>query len=413
MRLGYKHEKQSDAIADRYWNNTVLPLLNNDSLEHAINGTYAYPNRIGLYPGINCQFFCTFCGRNYNAKYTKNTADKSFLTFQKVIDQDPKTGQWEDRFRISGGLEPLTNPYIGRIISYGNDNGFKMQMYTNGYALTPKFLEKQMGILDLEVMRVSLYGHNQTSYANVTKNNKAYNRVIKNLKDFCKIVDIGDSNIKLGVNWIILPGHSGDLISVFEMIREINSVSDTKISFITLREDFSQSNNYISDIEREVLHKTFCLIEQMCGRDDALKDLHIDYGYALYPVRHGFNIGPLKMATYDQLGKHGFPQIATAVDSLGSLYVYHETGFLERPGSDRYIIGNIHTDWDAQITSTLNSIEQITRNFLKSNGIKPLPFDVGFLDAFDHTVTLLINESKEYMEQGLNWKEALEEKWKR
>ena len=63
-------------------------------------------------------------------------------------------------------------------------------------------------------------------------------------------------------------------------------------------------------------------------RDDALKDLHIDYGYALYPVRHGFNVGPLKMATYNQLGRHGFPQIATAVDSIGSLYVYHETGFL-------------------------------------------------------------------------------------
>ena len=31
--------------------------------------------------------------------------------------------------------------------------------------------------------------------------------------------------------------------AVFEMIKEINSVSDFKISFITLREDFSQSNN--------------------------------------------------------------------------------------------------------------------------------------------------------------------------
>jgi hypothetical protein len=60
MRLGYKHDTQSDAIADRYWNNTVLPLLDNGSLEHAINGTYAYPNRIGLYPGINCQFFVRF-----------------------------------------------------------------------------------------------------------------------------------------------------------------------------------------------------------------------------------------------------------------------------------------------------------------------------------------------------------------
>ena len=68
MRLGYKHEKDS-IDANRYWNNTISPLLNNGSLENAVNGIYAYPNRVGLYPGMTCQFFCTFCGRNYNAKY--------------------------------------------------------------------------------------------------------------------------------------------------------------------------------------------------------------------------------------------------------------------------------------------------------------------------------------------------------
>ena len=32
-----------------------------------------------------------------------------------------------------------------------------------------------------------------------------------------------NSQIKLGVNWIILPGHSDDLKSVFEMVKEINN----------------------------------------------------------------------------------------------------------------------------------------------------------------------------------------------
>ena len=204
MRLGYKHEK--DKIeSNRYWNNTISPLLNNGSLEHAVEGTYAYPNRIGLYPGMTCQFFCTFCGRNYNAKYQSGDIDKSFEVFKQVIDQDPKQGKfWQDRFRISGGLEPLTNPHIGKIISYGNSQGFKMQMYTNGYALTEKFLDKQPGILDLEVMRISLYGFDQESYYRVTKNKKAYGIVLKNLKDFCMRIPTTDSKIKLGVNWIIL-----------------------------------------------------------------------------------------------------------------------------------------------------------------------------------------------------------------
>ena len=96
MRLGYKHEK--DKIeSNRYWNNTILPLLKNGSLEHAVEGTYAYPNRIGLYPGMTCQFFCTFCGRNYNAKYNSTDIAKSFEVFKQVIDQDPKEGEfWQD-----------------------------------------------------------------------------------------------------------------------------------------------------------------------------------------------------------------------------------------------------------------------------------------------------------------------------
>ena len=395
MRLGYKHEK--DQIeSSRYWNNTISPLLNNGSLEHAVDGTYAYPNRIGLYPGMTCQFFCTFCGRNYSAKYQPEDIDKSFDIFKKVIDQDPKEGKfWQDRFRISGGLEPLTNPHIGKIISYGNSQGFKMQMYTNGYALSQNFLEKQQGILDLEVMRISLYGHDQESYYRVTKNKKAFDIVTRNLKDFCRKVPTTGSKIKLGVNWIILPGHSDDVRSVFRMIKDINSVADFKISFVTLREDFSQSNNYISDEEREKLHKIFLEVEQET-------DVHVDYGYALHSVRHGRPTGPIKMATHEQMDRHGWPQIATSVDSLGNLYVYHETGFLDRPGSDRYIIGNIK---DSNITD-------IVKKHLKGPGIKPQPFDVSFLDAFDHTTTLLLHEAKQYKSNDLDWKQELEKKWK-
>ena len=395
MRLGYKHEKDS-IDANRYWNNTISPLLNNGSLENAVNGIYAYPNRVGLYPGMTCQFFCTFCGRNYNAKYKADDINKSFEVFKQVIDQDPKQGEfWRDRFRISGGLEPLTNPHIGKIISYGNSQGFKMQMYTNAYALSKNFLEKQQGLFDLEVMRVSLYGHDSESYYRVTKNKKGYDIVVKNLKDFCIQVPKVNSQIKLGVNWIILPGHSDELKSVFEMIKEINSVSDFKISFITLREDFSQSNNYISDLEREKLHTIFLEIEKDT-------DIHIDYGYALHSVRYGKPTGPIKMATHEQMDKHGWPQIATSIDSLGNLYVYHETGFLDRPGSERYIIGNIKN----------SSITDVVKKHLIGPGIKALPFEVGFMDAFDHTITLLIYEAKQYKNKGLDWKLELEKKWK-
>ena len=40
-----------------------------------------------------------------------------------------------------------------------------------------------------------------------------------------------------------------------------------------------------------------------------------------------------------------------------------------------------------------------------------MPFDVGFLDAFDHTVTLLIDDAKKDIANRLDWKEQLKLKW--
>lgn len=393
MRLGYKHRKEIQS-SSKYWNNTILPLLNSGHLEAAIENLYMYPNRIGLYPGLTCQFFCSFCGRNYNADYDKSAAEQSFDVFKKVIDQDPRDREnWQDRFRISGGLEPLTNPYIGKIISYGKSNQFNMQMYSNGYAMSARFVDQQPGLFDLEVLRISLYGYDEDSYTKVTKNNKGYNIVKENIRNFLK----QNSNVKFGLNWIILPGHSNDLLRVFDLIEDINSTQSQKIQFITLREDFSQSASYIGDDERKKLYDIFLECESRCKASPNLQHLHIDYGYQLDPVRNGTPTGPLKMANWNQLNYHGFPQIATTVDSLGNFYVYHESGFIDRAGADRYIIGNALED----------NVEEIVRRHLNSKGIKPKPFDVTFLDAFDHLITLILNDAK----NNPNWKQELEKKW--
>ena len=59
MRLGYTHEKDN-SHASKYWTNTILPLVKSGHFEAAVKNQYVYPNRIGLYPGLNCQFFCNF-----------------------------------------------------------------------------------------------------------------------------------------------------------------------------------------------------------------------------------------------------------------------------------------------------------------------------------------------------------------
>jgi len=378
----------------KYWENTVASLMESGKLVDAIKNKPSYPNRIGLFPGIRCQFFCTFCGRNYAAKYTDEVAKKSFEVFKKVIDEDPKNDfNWEDRFRISGGLEPLTNPYIGEIVSYGASKGFLMQMYTNGFALTPNFLKKQQGLFDLERLRISLYGVDDISYEKVTRVPKSFNIVKNNLINFLK-ENIGKKSIKIGLNWIILPGQSKLLKPLFKFISEVSIASGRPIDYLTLREDFSQSGSVISAGEREELKNIFDWVQGECNEKEELKRLYIDYGYALQPLTEGKSVGPLKMVNYKDMPDYGFPQVATCLDSKGNLYVYHESGFLDRSGADRYIAGNIIEQ---------NGVTKVIEDHLKAKPISPMPFDVGFLDAFDHTVSILMKQVNLDIKFGIPW----------
>ena len=157
-------------IGSKYWNNTIIPTIINGKAYSVLNEKYAYPDRIGFCPGLSCMFFCTFCGRNYSAAYEREFGEKGFEIFKQIIDQSPQASYQKNPYHITGGLEPLTFPRIGDLISYGASKGFPMEMKTNGFLLTPDFIKKQPGILDLEVLRISLYGVNQDSTLQVTKN---------------------------------------------------------------------------------------------------------------------------------------------------------------------------------------------------------------------------------------------------
>ena len=376
----------------KYWTNTIRPLLDNGSLHAAIDHHYMYPNRIGLYTGMSCMFYCNFCGRNPVAKYDKKFEQHGFDVFKQIIDQDPKTDQfWDDRFRISGGLEPLTNRYLGDIITYGKQRGYKMQLYTNGYMMTPKYVEKNPGMKDLYAVRFSLYGVDADSAFKVTRHSESFDGIIKNIIDYIN----STTNVRVGVNWIILPGSSKDVLKLIDIIDHINSHTTRPVDFVTLREDFSQNVRIVSDEERAQLVDIFDRIKDF--KQNKWPITHWDFGYALESLVHGRNSGALKMISWKEMVPHSFPQVAVAVDVKGDVYVYHESGFLDRPGAERYIIGNIDN----------SSVEQVVRDFVQSEKtIRPMPPDVGYLDAFDHVVSRLINQAQDDEKFGIPWNQG-------
>ena len=65
----------------KYWKNTVIPSTINGKTDAVLNKRYSYPDRIGFCPGLSCQFFCSFCGRNYSAAYEREFGDKGYDMF--------------------------------------------------------------------------------------------------------------------------------------------------------------------------------------------------------------------------------------------------------------------------------------------------------------------------------------------
>ena len=357
---------------NKYWGNTLLPLMRSGHMKHMIDGTYVYPSRVGLFPGLSCMFYCDFCGRNKSAAYDRKAVDHGIAVYKSILADAPKDKGWENRFRISGGQEPLTNPRIGELVQYGSGLGYKLGMYTNGYMLTPQFLNKQPGLTELDYLRFSMYGYNAVSYEVTTKKN-AWATVRKNLIHF-----INTTEVKVGLSWIVLPGKAHDFLDFMLEIKDMMPSLRRTIDFISVREDFSQNSVYINHAERESFMAVVRTIGMM--QKTYFPDIKIDYGYQLDQLQRGYTNGPLFMAKANQLDGKGLPQASVQVDTLGNVYAYHGSAFIDRPGSDKFIIGNAE-----------NGIDAVVKDHLTSDSrIKYIPSDVEMLDAYDHAISLAV-----------------------
>jgi dTDP-4-amino-4,6-dideoxy-D-glucose ammonia-lyase len=255
--------------------------------------------------------------------------------------------------------------------------------------MTERYLTRHPGMLDLYAVRFSLYGVDAESAFRVTRHPKSFDNIIANIINYLNQT----TDTRVGVNWIVLPGHANDVIKLIDIIQYINQTATRPVDFVTLREDFSQNIRVISDPERKQLMQIFQKIENMRQSWPT----HWDFGYSLESLDHGRNSGQLRMVNWQQMIPEGFPQVSVAVDVKGDVYNYHESGFLDRPGASRYIIGNIQG----------SSVEEQVQNWISKNKkVRPLPPDIGFLDAFDHVVSELIIQAREDEQFGVSWEQG-------
>ncbi|OCC10562.1 dTDP-4-amino-4,6-dideoxy-D-glucose ammonia-lyase [Streptomyces sp. PTY087I2] len=370
-----------DGPARKYWRNTVLPMERAGVFDDILGNRPRFPYRVGLYPGPTCMFRCSFCARMSGARYAASSLPDGERALAAVVDEAPADDPFT--FYISGGLEPLTNPGAGALVRRIARRGMKASMYTNGFSLNAATLRRQPGLWDLHTLRISLYGTSEKEYAAVTTRTGAFARVRSNVADFLRERAERAAPVRVGFNYVILPGRAAQLPEVVAYLADLRPDSAGRpVDFLTVREDYSgREGGALSPRDRDELADAMHTAEKIAA--ERLPGLEIDYGYALHGIRHG-TLQSLPRIDAGTMRPAAYPQASVVVDLLGDVYLYREAAFPELPGADRYVIGRVTAD---------RGLLAIVGDFVASGReIVSAPGDPYFLDAFDQVVTARLNQ---------------------
>ena len=387
-------------LGRKYWN-TMIPYVKSGKIDKVINYEYDFPLRLALFPGMSCMYYCGFCGRNQSAAYEPKEVLKSGAErYKKIISELPKNST----ISISGGLEPLTNFKLGEIITHAKSLGHRVPLITNAHMLTPTYLKKQPGIWDLDSLRVSLYGVDEESTYFVTRHPKAYKLVKDNIIKFLQERNRKKSNVKVGLNYIIIPEIIDTILPLLDYIVDINNqVDGPGIDFLTIREDFGSVTEITDNIDKDIDGRKYHLDgflnkEQRTQLINIFKkfnerldiecpNLHVDFGYAMVALGDGVLGKPLARVDGKSMRKSGFPQLSVAIDSVGDVFLYREAGFKDRPGNDKFIAGRIKSG---------DSLDSVLKRFVESKNKADLEIDdTRFMDSYDHLITMLVNQAED------------------
>lgn len=377
------------APAGKYWTNTVLPLESRGVFDAVLEGRPVYPSIVGLYPGPTCMFRCHFCVRVTGARYEAAQLGPGNDVLASVIEEAPADDP--NLMYVSGGLEPLTNPGLGDLVRRAARRGFRITMYTNAFALTEQTLSRQPGLWDLGAVRTSLYGLSDQEYRETVGKDRAFQRVKQNLGRFMQLRSERERPVRLGLNYLILPGRAGLLLDLVDFMVELSEQTpDRPLDFLNLRQDYSgRDDGRLSPADLAELQDMLGAFEERLN--ERLPTLDVDYGYALNSLRSGVEAEMLRI-TPEQMRPRAHPQVSVQVDLRGDVYLYREAGFPELPGAERYVCGRVEPG---------RGLGRVVEEFVRSGReIVPHDGDEYFLDGFDQVVTARLNQLEDDLADG-------------
>ena len=221
-------------------------------LEKFCTGEQIDPEQIEMHLSTKCQLNCTFCwGRSSNYK-DLGVPGKcySFKTYCEYIDAFTKNGA--KTIMLSGGKEPLKQPYIKAAIDYALKKGLKVHLITNGIDLGNELISSLMSI---ERIKVSLNAATHETYKVVSgceskTGEKYFYQVVENIKKLVAEKKKKRSKVRIGLSFVMNEDNYAEAIDFLYLAKDLG------VDFVIVNMDYKKKEKDISGDLRKKLTRT-------------------------------------------------------------------------------------------------------------------------------------------------------------
>ena len=357
-----------------------------ENLEKILSGQYRdiKPITAEFVPTLNCNYRCTQCA------YSKAKKDSGLWATSQKKGLLPKYHMSEDVMMFSldrlveggvknilftGGGEPLINKSTLKGMRHAKNNGNVVALYTNGVVLNSEKIDELIEI-DPLFIRISVYGGNQETVANYThtKDNKSFERVIRNITELIKQKKKAKSDVNIGLSYLVHPLTQDSITEFAQEIRKIDVIN--ALDYIR----FTPAVEYFDGPQ----HDQGMMEETFKGIEHNVSPMFTDTDVSIKLYYHRLNDLNSEKQYNTCLASGWFIEVGPS----GEVFLCCEKHFLED-----YKIGNLMTHtideiWKSDLRK--NVIDNVNNHYCKSCPTLCKP----------HELNKVFNEIETYRQEG-------------
>ena len=168
-----------------------------------------------------CSFACTFCYAGLQQNPSSPVSWEVYETFlDDCVEIGHEKGEGVRGISLVSDGESTENPDYYRFLLKGKENGIDMALGTNGFKISP---EEIPGLVNsLTYLRINFNAADPNAYAQIMgTSEKNYYSVVQTIRDFVRVKKEQKSNITIGLQMVLLPEYSDQVIPMALLGREL------------------------------------------------------------------------------------------------------------------------------------------------------------------------------------------------